>query len=276
MNGTGGAQTASQPLTGAASEQRRYRQAAGVWPTLWLYLGVTWLAAGALKELQPLTHLSTEVLTLTQFGPSIAVLVVLARRRGGALQIWQGPTVTTLRRIAVAVGVLAGAFGLALAGLALTGHAIDVTSPGSLGYPFWLIVIAQLVGACGEELGWRSFLQPHLQQRYSPVVSALIVGVLWGTWHVEYFGDGLLFFAVFLVLAVAISVILAELTRGVSSLAVAGVFHWLVNLAVLLLVNFASGDLADVTALAASFVVAAVVVWGCARLRPRSVVTSSS
>jgi hypothetical protein len=54
----------------------------------------------------------------------------------------------------------------------------------------------------------------------------------------------------------------------VSSLAVAGVFHWLLNLAILLLLNFANGDLADVTALAAGFVLAAVVLWGCARLRP--------
>jgi hypothetical protein len=66
-------------------------------------------------------------------------------------------------------------------------------------------------------------------------------------------------------MAVAISVILAELTRGVSSLAVAGVFHWLLNLAILLLLNFANGDLADVTALAAGFVLAAVVLWGCGR-----------
>jgi uncharacterized protein len=238
-----------------------------VWPTLWLYLVVTWLAAGGLKVLQPITHLSMQVLTITQFAPSIGVLVVLAAHRGGALRIWQGPAVATLRRIAVGAGVLAGVFGLGLAGLAVTGRPIQLTSPGSLGEPFWLIAVAQLVGACGEELGWRSFLQPHLQQRYSPVVSAVIVGVLWGTWHVEYFSDGLLFVAAFLVMAVAISVILAQLTRGVSSLAVAGVFHWLLNLAVLLLLNFANGGLAYVTTLAAGFVLAAVVLCGMQRVR---------
>jgi uncharacterized protein len=246
------------------------QQTARVWPAVWLYLVVTWLAAGALLELQPVIHLSAQVLTLTQFGPSIGVLVVLARRRGAALQIWQGTVVTTLRQVAVGIGILAGVFGLCLAALAVTGHAIHLTSPESLGEPFWLIAVAQLVGACGEELGWRSFLQPHLQQRYSIVVSALIVGVLWATWHVEYFSDGLLFFAAFLVLAVAISVILAVLTRGASSLAVAGVFHWLVNLAVLLLLNFATGSLTDVTVLAVGFVIAAVVLWGCVRLRSHS------
>jgi membrane protease YdiL (CAAX protease family) len=237
------------------------RPRTGVWPTLGLYLLVTWLAAGALKELQPITHLPSQVLSLTQFAPSIAVLVVLARHRGAALQIWQGTAAATLRRIAAGAGILAAVFGLALAGLALAGHAIHLTSPWTLGDPFWLIVVAQLVGACGEELGWRCFLQPHLQQRYSPVCSALIVGALWGTWHVEYLGDGLLFFAVFIVAAIAISVILARLIRGVSSLAVAGVSHWLLNLAILLLLNFANGSLAEVTAMAAGFVVAAIVVW---------------
>jgi uncharacterized protein len=274
VNGIGGGRitpelptgmTSGGPRDGRARPTGKNQQKVSVWPTLWLYLVVTWLAAGGLKVLQPATHLSMQVLTITQFAPSIAVLAVLATHRGAALRIWQGPAVATLRRIAVGVGVLAGVFGLCLAGLAVTGQAIQLTSPGSLGEPFWLIAVAQLVGACGEELGWRSFLQPHLQQRYSPVVSALIVGTLWGTWHVEYFSDGLLFVAIFVTMAVAISVILAELTRGVSSLAVAGVFHWLLNLAILLLLNFANGDLADVTALAAGFVLAAVVLWSWGR-----------
>jgi membrane protease YdiL (CAAX protease family) len=274
VNGIGGGRitpelptgmTSGGPRDGRARPAGKNQQKVSVWPTLWLYLVVTWLAAGGLKVLQPATHLSMQVLTITQFAPSIAVLAVLATHRGAALRIWQGPAVATLRRIAVGVGVLAGVFGLCLAGMAVTGQAIQLTSPGSLGEPFWLIAVAQLVGACGEELGWRSFLQPHLQQRYSPVVSALIVGTLWGTWHVEYFSDGLLFVAIFVTMAVAISVILAELTRGVSSLAVAGVFHWLLNLAILLLLNFANGDLADVTALAAGFVLAAVVLWSWGR-----------
>ena len=274
MNRIGGGRITPELPTGTTSGGRpdgrarpggKNQQKVSVWPTLWLYLVVTWLAAGGLKVLQPATHLSTQVLTITQFAPSIGVLVVLATHRGAALRIWQGPAVATLRRIAAGVGVLAGVFGLGLAGLAVTGRAIQLTSPGSLGEPFWLIAVAQLVGACGEELGWRSFLQPHLQQRYSPVVSALIVGILWGTWHVEYFSDGLLFVVIFVAMAMAISVILAELTRGVSSLAVAGVFHWLLNLAVLLLLNFANGGLADVTALAAGFVLAAVVLWSWGR-----------
>jgi len=261
-----------QPL-GRARLAASNRQTAPVWPAVWLYLLVTWLAGGALIELQPITHLSTQIIEISQFGPSIAVLVVLAvlrRRKAVTLRLWQGTPAATLRRVAAGAAIVAGVFGSCLAALALTGHPVHITSPASLSEPFWLIAAAQLIGACGEELGWRSFLQPHLQQRYSPLISALIVGILWGTWHVMYLSDGPLFFALFLVLTIAFSVIMAELTRGVSSLPVAGAFHWLINLATLLLLNFANGSLADITTLAIGFTAAAILIKTTTTLRSRA------
>ncbi len=44
-----------------------------------------------------------------------------------------------------------------------------------------------------EEIGWRGFLLPHLLKRYSPLVSAVLVGLIWGgLWHgyADYFGLG--------------------------------------------------------------------------------------
>jgi membrane protease YdiL (CAAX protease family) len=34
-----------------------------------------------------------------------------------------------------------------------------------------------------EEPGWRGFAQPHLQQRLSPVRATLLIGIVWGLWH---------------------------------------------------------------------------------------------
>lgn len=42
---------------------------------------------------------------------------------------------------------------------------------------------AVIAGSLGEELGWRGFAQPRLQQQVGALGAALIVGILWSTWH---------------------------------------------------------------------------------------------
>jgi len=39
----------------------------------------------------------------------------------------------------------------------------------------------------GEEIGWRGYVQPRLQAKYNALVSGLIVGVIWGLWHLPRF-----------------------------------------------------------------------------------------
>jgi membrane protease YdiL (CAAX protease family) len=41
-----------------------------------------------------------------------------------------------------------------------------------------------------EEPGWRGFLQPTLQQRFSPLAAALIVSLLWSLWHLPLYLNG--------------------------------------------------------------------------------------
>jgi membrane protease YdiL (CAAX protease family) len=44
-------------------------------------------------------------------------------------------------------------------------------------------VVVGLVGGFVEELGWTGFVIPRLRVRYSVFTTGLIVGVLWGAWH---------------------------------------------------------------------------------------------
>ena len=47
----------------------------------------------------------------------------------------------------------------------------------------FFIYPALLAGPLGEEIGWRGFALPHLQQLHGPVKASLILGVLWAFWH---------------------------------------------------------------------------------------------
>jgi len=38
-------------------------------------------------------------------------------------------------------------------------------------------------GPTGEQSGWRGFLQPHMEKRFSVIKASVIVGIIWGFWH---------------------------------------------------------------------------------------------
>ena len=45
------------------------------------------------------------------------------------------------------------------------------------------ILITASGGALGEELGWRAYALNVYQKKYSPLKSAIFVGLVWGFWH---------------------------------------------------------------------------------------------
>ncbi|MCX5378705.1 CPBP family intramembrane glutamic endopeptidase [Streptomyces sp. NBC_00091] len=217
----------------------------GMWGAAGVFTAVAFVAAGALGAIQPGTGVPTEVVQLTQFGPALGVGVVALYRwkwtrellRGGGERQAAGRALALLGAAGLIVALTVLAYGLA------SGSA-GLTPPGALHHPLVLIAAAQLVGACAEEIGWRCFLQPLLRTRLGTLAASVTVGLVWGVWHVPVFAQAPAYAAGFLLATVAMSVVLGvalEGTGGAYRLLLAGGFHTLVNLGLLLFMDEESG-----------------------------------
>ncbi len=238
-------------------------------PSLGLILLVYYLIASAgallLGLIQPVLGVPEVVLQLTQFGPMLgvaAILLLWPRARRPALTVDLRLWPSKPRLFLVSAVLIAGTFLAAWLWYVVTGHSVSFTSPASLSHPFWLIAIAQFVGAAGEEIGWRCFLQPTLQSRIGVFPASVVVGLLWGIWHVGVFAEGWAYASLFLLFAVSISVILAELLRDAKGgrLPLAAFYHAVVNLGLLLWFNEEDGSRLAMGSLAAACAIAAIVV----------------
>jgi membrane protease YdiL (CAAX protease family) len=91
-------------------------------------------------------------------------------------------------------------FGLGWYLLAISGYVLlYLLVAGLLGAPLmqslaekWTLIFtlylpalftSYLVNPIGEETGWTGFALPHLQKRFNPWLSAVILGVTWAVWH---------------------------------------------------------------------------------------------
>lgn len=70
-----------------------------------------------------------------------------------------------------------------LLGNPVTGLRLGITIPMLLGQIFFQM----FSGPISEEAGWRGFALPHLQKKFSALVSSLILGVIWTCWHIPLF-----------------------------------------------------------------------------------------
>lgn len=75
------------------------------------------------------------------------------------------------------------------------------------GSPWYLLIIAlpiMIIGGGVEEIGWRGFLQPALERKFSFPIATIIVSVIWYVWHLpiwlmptsNHYGDSLIGFAI--------------------------------------------------------------------------------
>lgn len=79
------------------------------------------------------------------------------------------------------------------------------------------VIISAIPGAFMEELGWRGFALPRLQVKSSALTSSIILGLVWGLWHVP----SMVFFGQIDALSIVIAVI--------NTVPLTIIFTWLFN-----------------------------------------------
>jgi membrane protease YdiL (CAAX protease family) len=117
-----------------------------------------------------------------------------------------------------------------LAFLVVPGALADLVAPNSRVLQVYLseMAISLTIGIAPlwEEVGWRGFALPRIQRLHGPVVGSLILGALWGLWHLPFFfgplartGPDATF--------VSASIALVEFSIGLTGLSV--VMTWVLN-----------------------------------------------
>jgi membrane protease YdiL (CAAX protease family) len=115
---------------------------------------------------------------LGALGPTLAALVMAGRRRQlrGVFGRWRANPLWIVAALFVPLAVQLPA---TLLEVLLGGHPAHWFYPPTRPEHF----AALIVFSFGEEFGWRGFAYPRLADRHGPVVGALIVGSVWGLWH---------------------------------------------------------------------------------------------
>lgn len=132
-------------------------------------------------------------LYLAPFGPTIAafLLTIINEGRNGAKELLKRGLNFKFRKIWLVpifllMPVIVG-FSLLLA--ILSGEPapqIAVLSSPWIVIPAFFYILF-LGGPLGEEFGWRGYALDRLQNNYNALISSVILGIVWGLWHLPMF-----------------------------------------------------------------------------------------
>jgi membrane protease YdiL (CAAX protease family) len=130
--------------------------------------------------------------------------------------------------------IIGGALGIA----ALVGNSIPelywISDPALILVNFVLILFTG--GPLQEEFGWRGYALPRLQRKFNALVSSIVIGFMWGLWHLPYFFIGTELTYAYgiipqIITAILLSILLTWLFNNTGgSVLVALIFHNMFNL----------------------------------------------
>jgi membrane protease YdiL (CAAX protease family) len=150
---------------------------------------ITWsiwipISYGYDRGLIALTPVNIALYILGGFGPLVAA-AILTPISGQSLQTWFSQALKW--RVSIKWWFIALFLPIVLYALMsllhiLLGGQLNWREVSLLALPGGFLSVF-LWGGGNEELGWRGFALPRLQERYNALASSLIIGVVWTLWH---------------------------------------------------------------------------------------------
>ena len=101
-----------------------------------------------------------------------------------------------------------------------------------------IAIITTIIGSISEEIGWRGTLLPIFEKNYTPFISSLFVGLLWGAWHFFKISTvGILGYILFIPSIVMYSVLISYIyNKSSKSIINPILFHSFINICSILLI----------------------------------------
>lgn len=193
-----------------------------------VFYGIAFVFTIILSVIQQTLGIDANKIVLPQFGPGLAALLMLVLFRRDQLKL-----ALTFKGIPFLKYL--GAVGIPIAVACLL-FLVYRQFFGSLSVPrldiasLSLMLGGMLLGAFGEELGWRGYLQNLLDKRSNGLIAFLVVGILWGLWHVGNYQNGSNYMLFFVFSTIGYSAVMGWLLRGTNyNVILASLFHFGVN-----------------------------------------------
>lgn len=117
----------------------------------------------------------------------------------------------------------------------------DYFNTGLWGITFATVISNIFYAALAEEPGWRGYALPKLNQHFKPIISAVIIGLIWAFWHLPFYIFGSrewVTFPQFVFTVTIISCIYMWIYLKTKSIPLLVIFHVMHNLSNTVFINY--------------------------------------
>jgi len=164
-------------------------------PYLFIVFGITWgivalliLFPDQLSAVFGELSMKNPLFILAVYAPAIAAFALVIRHSGlPGLRRYLSRLLLWRVHWGWYAFILAGIPMLFYGGAALKGNLFSASFPFENWYELFPALAFMLILGPIEEFGWRGLALPLLQQRYMPICAGLILGAIWGIWHLPAF-----------------------------------------------------------------------------------------